>query len=82
MKDNTPFHKILQLDIRRNSKSWYPVIRNDWYIKFSIYRSNILLIFVSSFTGQTIIRHFIDEDEACEYINFIVSHNAATQVVV
>lgn len=81
MKDNTPFHKILRLDINKNSKSWVPVVRNDWYIKFSIYRSNILLVFVSTITAQTIIRYFIDEDEACEYINYIVSHDAAQFVV-
>lgn len=81
MKDNTPFHKILNLDINRNCKFYVPVIRNYWYIKFSIYRNNILLIFISIITGQTIIRYFIDEDEACDYINLISSKDASEIVV-
>ncbi len=32
-------------------------------------------MFVSRYTGQTIIRYFMDEDDACDYINFVVSHD-------
>lgn len=33
------------------------------------------MMFVSRYTGQTIIRYFMDEDDACDYINFVVSHD-------
>jgi hypothetical protein len=72
------FRKLLELDITNNTKSWEPVIRNNWAIKFSIYKENILLMFVSVFTGETIIRYYNNEDEACEFINYIL-HNDATK---
>lgn len=54
------------------ARSWQPVIRNNWFIKFSIYDENIMLIFVHKETGETIIKSFSDEDTACKYINFII----------
>jgi hypothetical protein len=66
--------QLRMLEIKSNSRSWNPVLRNGWAIKFSTYRdSNILLIFVSVVTGQTIVRYFADEAVACEYINYILS---------
>jgi len=64
---------ILRLDITKNTKSWEPVMRNDWIIQFSVYKKNILLMFISNYTGQTIIRYFTDEDEACQFINMVIS---------
>jgi hypothetical protein len=59
-------------EIANNTKFWSPVARDGWIIKFSVNReSNILLLFVSQFTGQTIIRYFTHEDEAVKFINFI-----------
>ena len=67
----------LKMEIKNNSRSWSPVHRNGWLIKFSVYKdSNILLLFVSRYTGQTIIRYFSEEDDACNFINYIVSHDA------
>lgn len=64
------------LDIRNNSRSFSPVVRNGWAIKFSVYReNNILLIFTSCFTGQTIVQYFTDEDAAVEFINFVCEQN-------
>lgn len=64
------------LEIKSNSNSWETVLRNGWAIKFSTYRnSNILLVFVSVITGQTIVRYFDNEVDACDYINFITSKN-------
>jgi hypothetical protein len=69
------------LDIRNNSKSFSPVVRNGWAVKFSVYReSNILLIFASCFTGQTVVRYFSDEDSAVEYINFVTSQNPHEEI--
>jgi hypothetical protein len=63
-------------EIEYHTKSWYPVNRNGWWIKFSTtFDSNILLLFTSKHTGQTIIRFFSNEDEAVQYINFIVQKN-------
>lgn len=64
------------LDIRNNSKSFSPVVRNGWAIKFSVYReNNILLIFTSCFTGQTIVQYFTNEDDAVDFINFVCEQN-------
>jgi hypothetical protein len=72
----------LYLDIRNNSKSFNPVVRNGWAIKFSVYREeNILLIFTSCFTTQTIVRYFTNEEEAVNCINFITELNAQEHYV-
>jgi|APGre2960657373_1045057.scaffolds.fasta_scaffold01680_3 hypothetical protein len=53
---------------------WQPVIRNGWSIKFSVHDdTDVLLIIISKLTGQTIIRYFNNEDEACEFINYIMN---------
>jgi len=58
--------------IKNDLKFWSPVERNGWYIKFSILKEEeILLIFVSAFTCQTIIRFFSNETDAVKYINFL-----------
>lgn len=62
----------LQLEIRSKTKFWAPVDRNGWWIKFSTYRDQfILLMIVSRFTGQTLIRYYQNEDDAVAFINFI-----------
>lgn len=67
----------LRLDIESKSKFWNPVSRNGWWIKFSTYRDHyILLMIVSKYTAQTIIRYYEDEIEAVAFINFITTCNA------
>jgi hypothetical protein len=67
---------LLVLEIKNHLRSFVPIIRNGWGIKFSTYRdTNILLTIVSIHTGQTIIRYFTDEDGAVEYINYIIAQN-------
>jgi hypothetical protein len=73
--------KILQRDISKNICSWEPVVRNGWVIKFSVYKQHILLAFISIHTNQTIIRYFNDEDEACEFINFVCHHDSAQKLM-
>ena len=64
------------LEIKNNSRSFAPVIRNGWMIKFSVYRDdNILFIFTSIHTGQTLVRYFTDEDDAVKYLNYITTQN-------
>ena len=56
--------------------SFVPVNRNGWWIKFSTFKDrNILLLFISKYTGQTIMRYFDHEDDAVNYINFIIAHD-------
>jgi hypothetical protein len=62
------------IEFANNTKFWQPVSRNGWIIKFSVHEeTNVLLTIISKFTGQTIIRYFDDEDEACEFINYILN---------
>lgn len=61
------------LEYQSKLASFSPVIRNGWCIKFSVLNhSGILLTFISTFTGQTIIRYFDDEDKAVSFINYII----------
>lgn len=62
------------MELKSNIKSWETVNRNGWYIKFSVLEDQyVLLTFVSSYTGQTVVRYCDGEIEACEQINFITS---------
>ena len=61
------------LDMALRTKSWQPVVRNGWIIKFSVFRdTNVLLTVISQYTGQVIIRHFTNEDDACMFINLVI----------
>jgi hypothetical protein len=72
-----PIPSKRHLEVSAKTKTWHPVERNGWIIKFSQYRdSNILLFVVSRFTGQTMIRYFPHEDEAVGFINMVVSLDA------
>lgn len=56
--------------------SFQAVVKNGWAIKFSTHRdSNILLIFTSVYTGQTIIRYFKEEQDAVIFINYMMHKN-------
>jgi ABC-type molybdate transport system substrate-binding protein len=69
--------KRLKIDIEYKTKFWQPVVRNGWWLKFSTYRDHfILLMIVSQYTGQTIIRYYEDENEAVAFINFVTTCNA------
>ena len=68
--------KNLKLEVESKSRFYQPVIRNGWWIKFSTYRDHyILLMIVSRYTAQTIIRYYQDEDEAVAFINFVTTCN-------
>jgi hypothetical protein len=75
------FRKILQLDVKRHIQSWQPVIRNNWIIQFSVYKGNIMLMFTSVLTGQTLVRYFNDEDVACKFINFVLSKSPSNEII-
>lgn len=64
-------------EIRSNTTHFQPAVRNGWIIKFSVYKNTeILLVFVSKYTGQTIVRYFPEEDLAVKYINMIISKDS------
>jgi Flp pilus assembly secretin CpaC len=69
-------HKSQEADIIRNIRSWHPVVQNDWWIKFSVYKDQVLLFVVSTMTGETIVRYFDDEDKACVFINWVVNQDS------
>jgi hypothetical protein len=72
---------MLYLDIKNNYKSFQLIIRNGWAIKFSVYRGeNILLVFTSTFTCQTVVRYFTNEDEAVDFINYITAQNPQEEI--
>lgn len=74
----TPSRKFLDLAVK--TKSFSPVLRNGWYIKFSIYRdTHILLNVLSTLTGQLIMRHFTNEDDACMFLNYIMDLDPGNQ---
>jgi hypothetical protein len=69
------------LEIKNNSRSFAPIIRNGWGIKFSTYRNNnILLVFTSLHTGQTLVRYFTNEDNAVDYINYVIEHSPVDMI--
>lgn len=69
------------LYLESNLTSFLPVNRNGWLIKLStLSRGNILLMFVSKHTGQTIIRYFTEEDSAVEFINFMAEKDSTDTV--
>jgi hypothetical protein len=64
-------------EIRSNTTYFQPAVRNGWIIKFSVYKNTeILLMFVSKYTGQTIVRYFPEEDLAVKYINMIIAKDS------
>ena len=68
---------LLMQEIRSNTTYFQPAVRNGWIIKFSVYKNTeILLMFVSKYTGQTIVRYFPEEDLAVKYINMIISKDS------
>jgi hypothetical protein len=69
------------LEVESNSTSYLPVNRNGWWIKFSVYNShNILLVFTSMFTGQTIVRYYDNEDDAVKFINYVIESDPAEEI--
>ena len=70
-----PSRKFIDMAVK--TKSWMPVARDGWIIKFSIYRDSlVLLTIISQYTGQCIIRQFRNEDEAVMFINMVTMLNA------
>lgn len=61
------------LEIESKGITFSPVIRNGWWVKFSMVQGNILLIFVSDYTAQTIIRFYSTEDKAIGFINKVIN---------
>ena len=72
---------LLMQDIQSNTTYFTPVVRNGWIIKFSVYQnSDILLVVVSRYTGQTIVRYFGEEDDAVKFINMVITKDASNNL--
>ena len=70
------------IDTEVKCMSFMPVNRNGWWIKFSTNKNgNILLLFTSAFTGQTVVRFFELEDEAVKFVNFITECDPTEELV-
>jgi hypothetical protein len=68
-------------EVRNKTKHFMAVQKNGWAIKFSIYDDyHILLMMVSVHTSQAIIRYFLDEDDAVDFINRITSENSQYEI--
>ena len=66
-----------QTNSKGKLKLFLPVVKNNWVIKFSVYKEHVFLMFVSVITGQTIVRYYDDENKACQFINMILNKNPA-----
>lgn len=76
------------LEAEKRCMSFAPVNRNGWWIKFSTNKNDatkensILLLFTSMFTGQTIVKFFQNEDEAVDFINYIIEKNPTVELTI
>lgn len=68
------------LEIESKGVTFSPIVRNGWWVKFSMVQSNILLIFVSDYTGQTIIRHYTQEKPAVDFINMVIKSDPTEEL--
>lgn len=74
-KDNASFS-----DKKTDLVSFIPIIKNGWLIKFSLYaETNVLVVFMSLYTHQIVVRYFDSEERAASYITFVVDHDAHKQ---
>jgi hypothetical protein len=70
----------LKVDIIKELRTFHPVIRNYWWIKFSTYKNNVLLVIGSTLTGQVTITHYTDEDRACDFVNWVLDQDPSKPV--
>lgn len=62
------------IEAAKKTKSFTAARRGDWVVKFSIYDDQTILIFVESLINtKTYVRFFSNEDEAVQFINFVVN---------
>ena len=70
------------IDTEVKCMSFMPVNRNGWWIKFSTSKDgNVILLFTSMCTGQTVVRFFENEDEAVKFVNFITECDPTEELV-
>lgn len=67
--------KELESDIIRHIRSFEPIVRDFWWVKFSTYKDNILIFVASTLTGQMKTRYFTDEDKACIFVNWVLDQD-------
>lgn len=62
--------------VTSNIKSFQPVLKSGWIIKFSILNDCILLMIVSKHTGQVFMTYHENEDKAVKMINATIEKNS------
>lgn len=62
----------MNIKISKNLITFPLVLRGEWNIKTSIYKSQVLVIANHVIANQMIIRYFNSKNEAVNFINFIV----------
>jgi hypothetical protein len=56
-----------------NMVTYVPIRRKDWVLKISIFKdSSIIIVGHNVYNFSTVLRHFVDADEAASYIDFLV----------
>jgi len=61
-------------DAASKTKSWHSVTRNNWRIKFSIHDDDTIMVSIYCMVSlRSYIRFFSVEDEAVQFINFVVN---------
>jgi len=68
----------IKRDIELSLKTFKPIIRQYWWIKFSNYKGNILIFIGSILSGQVVTKYFKDEDLAVDYVNWILHQDPST----
>jgi hypothetical protein len=73
MRKNLSKQAVSVKPTKNNIVSFETALRDGWFIKLSRFDKYIMLLFVSQFTGNTIIRYFDDEDIAVQFINYVIN---------
>lgn len=69
------------LAIESKGVTFSPINRNGWWVKFSMCEYNILLIFVSEYTAQTIVRYYTEEKKAVNFVNMVINSNPTEELI-
>ena len=68
----------IKRDIELSLKTFKPIVRDYWWIKFSNYKGSILIFVGSMMSGQVITKYFKDEDLAVDYVNWVLHQDPST----
>lgn len=58
--------------IKKNIKTFSPIVKEYWWIKFSNCNGSILMFCGSILTGEVVTNYFYEEDDAVMYVNWLL----------